>query len=426
MTSHHEPLRVGTLVHAADLHLGAPLTSLGAKVGEVQAHALRAQAMQAFDRLIDLTLAQQADILVLAGDLYDQADFEVGAQVRFASAMRRLVEAGVRVFIAHGNHDPLVAHFRPAATLPAEVTVFAPDEPQVHTVTLRSGHTVDVAGVSFGRTHEAANLAQRFHNLPTDPHRTIGVLHTNVGANAQHGDYAPCSVADLDVAPVGYWALGHIHDRTVQPLGAGRWWAYPGNLQGRSTKATECGPKGALVVPILADGFGEPQFAACDTVRFLRSDVDLTDATNLGDALDLVNDHLAERERQADGRTLVARLRLTGATAAHSTLHSHGDLLELARQQNATGVLIATVEVATRPRVDRQQVLARDNLHSDVLRTIDAATDPAAFLLEVVGDQLTKQATARLQELLAADPALASSVLTRVETLLTDLLEEPS
>jgi exonuclease SbcD len=423
MTTQHDQHRVGTLVHAADLHLGAPLNSLGAKVGEDRARSLREKATSAFDRLIDLTLAQEADILVLAGDLYDQAEFEVRAQLRFATAMRRLVSAGVRVFIAHGNHDPLVADFRPAATLPEEVTVFAPDQPQAHTVVLRSGHTIDVAGVSFGRTHETGNLAQRFQQLSTDPARTVGVLHTNVGSNAQHGDYAPCTVTDLELAPVGYWALGHIHDRNVQPMSSGRWWAYPGNLQGRSTKATECGPKGALVVPILIDGFGTPEFHDCSTVRFARTDVDVSTADNLGDALDLVSDHLRILDLEADGRTLVARVRLVGTTTAHSILAEEVDLLDLARQQNATPVLIAAVEVATRPSVDRAQVLARDNLQSDVMMSVGDVTDPAATLLDLLSDA-NQNALKRLRDLLDADTDLARDLLTRVESLLVEALEE--
>jgi DNA repair protein SbcD/Mre11 len=426
VTPQHEPDQVGTLVHAADLHLGAPLNSLGAKVGEDQARALRDQAVQAFDRLIELTLAQQAEVLVLAGDLYDQAEYEVRAQVRFANAMRRLVEAGVHVFIAHGNHDPLVANFKPAATLPPEVTVFAPNNPQVHTVRLRSGHEVQVAGVSFGKAQESANLAQRFHHLATDPRATIGVLHTNVGSNTQHGDYAPCTSADLDMAPVGYWALGHIHDRTVYSLGSGRWWAYPGNLQGRSTKATECGPKGALVVPILSDGFGEPVFHACDTVRFLRADLDMSNADNLGDALERIDAHLNDLEQQADGRSLVVRLRLIGSSPAHAVLSTTVDLVDLIREQLTSSALLATVEVATRPRVDREQVLARNNLHSDVLRTLDTVTDPEAMLWELLGNQVPTGAVPRLREHLHADPHLASALLTQVESLLTELLEDPS
>jgi hypothetical protein len=123
---------------------------------------------------------------------------------------------------------------------------------------------------------------------------------------------------------------------------------------------------------------------------------------------------------------VVARVRLTGTTAAHGTLTRQADLVALAREQVTATALLAGVEVATRPRLDRSQVLARDNLQSDILHTLDAATDPVATLLELVGDQLTKQAHSRLQEQLTADPTLAGALLTRVETLLTELLEDPS
>jgi hypothetical protein len=211
----------------------------------------------------------------------------------------------------------------------------------------------------------------------------------------------------------------------VQPLGPGRWWAYPGNLQGRSTKATECGPKGALVVPILPNGFGTPQFHACDTVRFMRGEVDVSSADNLGDALDLVSGHLSELDQQADGRAVVARMRLIGTTAAHSDLENATDLLDLTRQQNTTAALIATVEVATRPHVDRAQILARNNLQSDVINTIGDITDPAATLLDLVSGDANQNAVSRLRDLLDTDPDLARDLLTQVETLLTEALEEP-
>jgi hypothetical protein len=209
----------------------------------------------------------------------------------------------------------------------------------------------------------------------------------------------------------------------VQPMSSGRWWAYPGNLQGRSTKATECGPKGALVVPILIDGFGTPEFHDCSTVRFARTDVDVSTADNLGDALDLVSDHLRILDLEADGRTLVARVRLVGTTTAHSTLAGEVDLLDLARQQNASPVLIAAVEVATRPSVDRAQVLARDNLQSDVMMSVGDVTDPAATLLDLLSDA-NQNALKRLRDLLDADTDLARDLLTRVESLLVEALEE--
>jgi DNA repair exonuclease SbcCD nuclease subunit len=312
--------RIGTLVHAADLHLGSPLQSLGGSVGDEQAKHIRMQSIKAFDRLIDMTIERQADVLVLAGDVYDSAEKEPRAQLQFAFAMEKLKEAGVRVFIAHGNHDPVITGFKPAASLPDNVVVFEPDTPQIHRVALRSGSELQVAGVSFGQIHETENLAKRFLRLSCDVRRTVGVLHTNVGSNALHGDYAPCTPEDLEAAPVGYWALGHIHARSVTAMAQGRWWAYPGNMQGRSTKATECGPKGALVVPILDEGFGQPEFLSCDTVRFAREDVDVSEAINLQDVVHLVDDRLMTLEDEANGRPVVARVRVRGATEAHHQL----------------------------------------------------------------------------------------------------------
>jgi exonuclease SbcD len=113
----HEDGRIGTMVHAADLHLGAPLQSLGNQVSEDVAEQIRDRAARALDDLIDLVLAEEAEILVLAGDIYDEAEYDVGAQLRFVEGLRRLTSAGVRVFLAHGNHDPLVSTFQPAASL---------------------------------------------------------------------------------------------------------------------------------------------------------------------------------------------------------------------------------------------------------------------------------------------------------------------
>lgn len=421
--SRHDPDRVGTIVHAADLHLGAPLHSLGIRLGDERAAEFRRSATGAFDELVELTLRVDADVLVLAGDVYDQAEFEVAAQLRLARGLQRLVDAGVRVFIAHGNHDPLAGAFRPATTLPDGVTVFAAGEPQIHQVALRTGHVLDIVGVSFERRHEPENLARRFSRLPLDHRRAVGVLHTNVGSNPDHGEHAPCTVADLAAAPVGYWALGHIHLRQVHPLGPGRWWAYPGNLQGRSTKASECGAKGALVVPVLTEGFGEPEFHPCDRVRFVRLDVDVSAAGDLGDALDLAAASLGTAAGEAEGRPVVARVRLIGSTAAHGQLRAQDDLAELLREHRGAPA-VASVETATRPLVPRDQLLDRGDLLADLLGSLDAIDDPAATVVELLGDDLPAAARRDLVDRIGHDPDVCRQLLDEVERLLVDLLEE--
>ena len=424
MTEEYGADRVGTLIHAADLHLGAPLLSLGERVGTEVAEQIRSQSDRAFDRLISLTIEQEADILVLAGDIYDQAESETRVQLRFAKAMQDLTVAGVKVFIAHGNHDPVLTAFQPAARLPSEVVVFGVGEPDIHSVTLRSGAEVNVVGISFRSQSETENLASRFASLGCDSRRTVGVLHANVGSNSTHDNYAPCSHEDLEIAPIGYWALGHIHKRQVEPLGPKRWWAYPGNLQGRSTKAAECGPKGALVVPILRDGFGEPEFHPCHQVRFERIDFDVSEAGNFQDVCQVVNEGLLAMEVEAGDRSLLVRARLIGSTDAHHQLRGEDNLLDLIRQNIAASVTVSKVEVATRARISREQLISRDDLLSDVLKIIDMQTDPKDFIQEMVGDQLKTKPMARLKELLGKDPELSSEIMFEVEAILENQLVE--
>jgi len=427
MTQHQDG-RLGTMVHAADLHLGAPLKSLGSQLSGDVAEQLRERAARAFDDLIEMVLDEEAEILVLAGDIYDEAEYDVSSQLRFVSGLRRLTDAGVKVFLAHGNHDPLVSGFHPAAELPDEVVVFGADVIESYTVDLLSGHPVTVAGTSFGQRHETDNLAARFQGQPFDTQRTVGVLHANVGSNAQHGPYAPCSANDLDLGPVGYWALGHIHARQAHSLGPGRWWAYPGNLQGRSTKATECGPKGALVVPILSDGFGEPEFRSCDRLRFARLDVNVTECENLDAAIGAVVDALGAAQADAPDLPVIARIEFTGSSSAHHQLVDAGGLLDLARERVGTdqvAMIIAKVVVSTRPAISRAQLLDRGNLQSALLSRVDGLRDTDLSVDDLLSE-FDSGARKRLDELLAQDPGLLDRLLGRAEQLLVDGLEGAS
>jgi DNA repair protein SbcD/Mre11 len=412
------------IVHAADLHLGAPLASLGRHIGAEAAERIRRRAAEAFDRLVDLTIDEGARALVLAGDVYDTADREVSAQLRFRRGMERLVAEGVRVYIAHGNHDPLVDRYRPAARLPEGVVVFPPGVVERHEVPLGDGTSLTVCGTSFADIAERSNLAQRFLDIGTTPERTVGVLHANVSGSVGHDDYAPCTVDDLDAAPVGYWALGHVHQRTVRPLGPGRWWAYSGNLQGRSTKPTECGAKGALVVGIDRQGFSEPRFVACDTVRFARLDVHVGGAQDAETALGLVAEAVETAAVDAGDRPVLARVRLVGPTLAHAQLVQIGDITDIVRRSVGGDIgegEILKVEVATTVAVDRHELLDRADLIAALLRELDAlGADPGAAtaLLDALEPMVRSQID-------VSDPSAIARVIERAEVLLLDRLVAP-
>ncbi len=429
-------------VHAADLHMGAPLASLGGRLGGTaeqraeRSRELRALASGAFDKLIDEVLESEAAFVVLSGDIYDQAEREVASQLRFVRGLRRLREeapAPVPVFVVHGNHDPVVNRFRQAAEIPDNVVVFDSGDPQVRSVEVSDFGDVAIAGVSFATTAEPDNLVRRFAQLPAEQGRPlVGVVHANVEGTRGHDPYAPCSVDDLSSSPVDYWALGHVHSRTIEAMGPGRWWAYPGNLQGRSTKPAECGEKGLLRVPFESGGIGVPEFVACDTIRFARPEVDVSSATDIDSVVEAVRESAIAADSAAAGRPVLLAVDLTGRTSIHSQLTNQSDdLLELCREALG-GRLdlgeVLRVRVDTLPEIDRDQLLGRGNLLSEVLERIDSIgsgtdDDLTAWITDHVDPQLDNRVAKLLGETAAANDSAASrDLLARAERLLVDSL----
>lgn len=361
-------------LHAADLHLGSPLQSLGSRVSpEIHAHAKK-QVNTVFQNLVDVAKREQVDFVVLAGDIYDTADRDPGAQIRVNLGLRELSEAGIKVFLVHGNHDPLTPDYLSGRSLPDGVFVFPAGKVTSHSVTMSNGAQVTVAGISYKTAAEENNLSQLFSSVTGQT--IIGVLHTNVGGNNQHGNYAPCSLADLQSSPVNYWALGHVHDRQVNSTSKG-FWAYPGNLQGRSTKATECGAKGVLIVEVDEDGSIEaPRFVPCDALRFQRLYIDLSPVEDPIDVLDITINALKEAVDNADDRSLMVRLEFTGATTIYSEFarsfeKTSNDILQLSPEIMGNGAVIK-ISQSCRPAINLTTERGRGTLLGDLLLDLDA------------------------------------------------------
>ncbi len=318
-------------VHAADLHLDTPFSGIG-EVAPLVAAALREASLEAFDALVELCLQRDAAFLVVAGDVYDGAERGIRAQLRFRDGLRRLSDAGIAAFVAHGNHDPVDTGWVAVDEWPPLVTVFGADEVTAVPV-LREGRRLAVVqGISYGRRDVRENLALRF-SRPAGGGFHVGVLHCNVkGAGEGHDDYSPCSLEDLQRCRLDYWALGHIHGRTIlsgRPHGDEPWVVYPGNLQARSPKASERGAKGATVVEVEDGRVAGAEFVPCDRVRFAVVEADVGALDSLAAVHDVLSDAARAALDEAEGRSLVLRGVLTGRGGAHIGLRRHGALDEL-------------------------------------------------------------------------------------------------
>lgn len=390
------------LVHAADLHLDSPFTGLGS-VRDGLDEVLLDASLDALDDLVELCLAEEAELLLLAGDQFDRAEGSSRGRQRLARACARLTAAGTAVFAVHGNHDPLRGR-SPLADVEG-VTVFRPGRPQAHAVDPRGLGPVVVHGVSFGRAAEEDNLALGFAR-GDEPGLHVGLLHCMVGDREGHGRYAPCSLDDLLAAKMDYWALGHVHRFTVEheapPV------VYAGALQGRSPKPSERGPHGAVVVEFEGERVLGLRHVALDRVRFEEVELAIDGLEGEQDLTRALEDLAAEAVRAADGRLVILRARLTGRGELHRLLSAAGELESLRRGlDEAAGpdLVWERIRAATGPAVDLDGVRAGQGLPSAALAAFDALADDPAALAALLAELTRSLGDPALAGLAEEDPA---------------------
>ena len=366
-------------VHAADLHLDTPfdgLSRLGASVPTV----LRDASLQAFDNLIDLTLESGADLLILAGDIYDGPSRGLRAQLRVREGLKRLSDAGVQVALVHGNHDPVEEGWSAIGDWPDGVTAFPTGEVGSVALTRDGRDLARVYGISYAKRATKENLARRFPG-ETDAPFAIGVLHANVGNNAEHAAYSPCTLDDLRAADMDYWALGHIH-RYQQLSEHAPTVIYPGVIQGRSPKPSEQGAKGAVVVDVAEGRVAGVTFRDLDVVRFESFDLDIADIPDTGALQDRLQQLADAAVDAAAGRQLVLRARLTGRGPVHAALRAGdgtGDLVSVL-QDASDRVWWDKIVDDTAPPLDLDAIRRRGDFSSELLQRVDTLlSDPDAF-----------------------------------------------
>jgi DNA repair exonuclease SbcCD nuclease subunit len=303
-------MRSMKIVHAADLHIDSPLVGL-ARYESAPVERLRGATRRAFERLIELCIAEQASLLLIAGDVFDGDWRDYSTGLFFAAQLARLRPAGVQVVITAGNHDAQSQITR-ELRLPENVHVLSTRKPE--SVRFESLGVV-VHGQGFALRDVSDDLAARYPGALSGLFN-IGLLHTALGGRPGHAFYAPTSIEVLRSKGYDYWALGHVHTREVvstEPLVI-----FPGNLQGRH--ARETGPKGATVLSVHDGRVVEQRHEVLDAVRWAVCEVDVRDAHSGDDAVQLARKALAEAMRDAGGRLLASRLILRGATRAHGQL----------------------------------------------------------------------------------------------------------
>ncbi|MCL6634993.1 MAG: DNA repair exonuclease [Peptococcaceae bacterium] len=256
-------------VHAADLHLDSQFKGFGevirgvGRIPEGVLRRLRNSTFEAFERILDLCIERKADFLLLAGDVYDAADRSLRAQIRFRDGLARLADAGIPAFVVHGNHDHC-SGWRAGLEYPETVHVFSHREVEARPLIRKGREIARIYGISYPGPVVLEDYASRFVRDGGAPF-AIALLHCNVGGMPGHENYAPCQLNTLFNRGFDYWALGHVHNRTVLNPAA-PCVAYPGCPQGRHPR--EGGERGCFIVNVSGNGELSLEFVPVGTVRW--------------------------------------------------------------------------------------------------------------------------------------------------------------
>ena len=350
------------------------------------AERFRNSTYLAFQNIVKLALQEEVDAVLIAGDIYDGSDKSLQAQLKFRRGLQELSDAGIDTFIVHGNHDPLDG-WSASLDWPERVHVFSGTQVERQPVIKNGIVKAHVHGISYPTRDVKENLALKF--IRDDKQGfAIGLLHTNVGHQAGHDDYAPCSMDDLVAGNMDYWALGHIHSfqvlRESSPAVV-----YSGNTQSRHMRET--GEKGCCLVTLHKNASPVIQFIPTDVVRYVHDEVDLSGRISLEEVIHAVR---AKCERLADQikeRDVFVNLSLNGRTQVHSEL-KRGDTLESLQEE------IRTYFEGRTPSVWLSLKLETDGLYD--IESLRQGKDFTADLITLFGEEGRLETHPDLKEVL--------------------------
>ena len=358
-----------TFLHAADLHLGSPLTGLSLKDPEV-ARRFAAASREAFSDLVTQAISANVAFVIVAGDVYDGEWRDTSIGLFFNREVARLDRAGIPLFLLKGNHDAESVVTK-TISLPDSVSQFPTSRPGTFRI---EDLKVALHGRGFPDRAVPENYALGYPD-PVPGWVNVGVLHTSCDGRPGHAVYAPCTVQDLASRGYQYWALGHVHD--YEELSRDPWIVYPGNLQGRSIR--ECGPKGAVLVDVADGHVVRTTRLILDRARWAIATVDLTDVEDEAGALRRIEQAIGPEAEAADGRLLALRVRLTGSTPLHGQIAADprrmADEIQAAANRVHEDIWIERLRVETQdPRPAAEGALASLDLAA-LLEGLDQ--DPA-------------------------------------------------
>ncbi|OLO36427.1 hypothetical protein BTR23_15270 [Alkalihalophilus pseudofirmus] len=377
-------------IHTADLHLDSPFKGL-AHLPESLLKQIHESSFNSFRKMIDIALEHNVDFIIISGDLYDNENRSLKAQLFLRKEFARLDQRDIPVFIIHGNHDHLSGDWV-TITWPKNVHVFS-NELECKRWVNRNGTSVHLYGFSYQEREVFERKIDHYKKVDgADYH--IGLLHGQEQNMTGHNPYAPFHWSELEEKEFDYWALGHIHKLTkLKPT-----IFYSGNILGRHRKET--GKKGCLLVELNDSKEVSTEFIETAPLIWETIELSINKITS-AEQFFTYCDQSIDEIRMKNGSYML-HLNFSGEGPAAEVLEEKVQMDEWIEHVNSdqgynnTFVWISSYENNTKKKWDIQQLLQQEDFLGDITRVTEhlaesSPEDIKEVLKELYGHRKAKQ-----------------------------------
>lgn len=221
------------MIHCADLHLDARMES---GLPKEKAKERRLELLRTFTRLVEQASEQEAEAILLCGDLFDAKTVSARARNCVLDAVRQHPQ--IIFYYLQGNHDQN-GFLNDIEELPKNLKTFG------STWTFYKQNKVTIAGAEISGQNADWILDRLFLDASEI---NIVMLHGMAGEYGGKKKEEEFSLKKLRNRNIDYLALGHVHSYRKEKLDERGTWCYCGCLEGRGFD--ECGEKGYVLLDI--------------------------------------------------------------------------------------------------------------------------------------------------------------------------------
>lgn len=272
------------ILQAGDLHFDTPFKDLNKNIALISKEEL----LEVFSKIIDMSMENSVDILLLTGDIFDNLTVNKKTLIFIKNQLERI--SNIKVFISPGNHDPYnEKSFYKMINWPENVYIF---KGNLESIVIEDLKTV-VFGAAFNEYHVRKSMIKDI--TVNKDYINIMTIHGDISNTDEGNDYNPITLKDIGSSGLDYIAIGHRHNFSGILRENNTYYAYAGCPQGRGFD--ELDDKG-IIIGEIAKGAVDLRFQRTSKRNYYVKEIDISNSVSYEEVRIKIISSINEEDRK--------------------------------------------------------------------------------------------------------------------------------